>query len=313
MDTQFSSSYYMQGKSFAITRVVHDLQFRNIPSPHSHDFVELVYVVRGEAIHMLAEKQVAIEAGDLYIIKPGEIHTYDIRPGRQLEIINCMFMPDVIRQSLLRELDLTNSEDYFYVQLFLDNEERLHHRLQLKGRDAEAVFAILKAMLAENVAGHPSSQTINRLKLMELLIRLSRIYEQQSRTVQTGSSDKAQIVRRVRGFLERHYQERILISSITELFSISERQLNRLFKAVTGHTVIEMLHRIRIEHAKRLLAETDAKVITIATLVGYDDPSFFSRLFARLVGCAPGQYRASPDYEPRVVPDDAPAFAGKKR
>jgi len=58
-----------------------------------------------------------------------------------------------------------------------------------------------------------------------------------------------------------------------------------------GKSVIDVLHDIRISRAKHLLTETDEKVIAIATMVGYDDPSFFSRLFHRHVGCSPSQYR----------------------
>jgi AraC family L-rhamnose operon regulatory protein RhaS len=51
------------------------------------------------------------------------------------------------------------------------------------------------------------------------------------------------------------------------------------------------LHRIRIDHAKRLLADTDEKISVVAELVGYEDPAFFTKLFTREAGCPPGKFR----------------------
>ena len=82
------------------------------------------------------------------------------------------------------------------------------------------------------------------------------------------------------------------MTSLTHTFNSSARQLNRMFQEELGIGVIEKVQQIRIEKAKALLVETNEKVISIASLVGYDDPSFFSRLFTRHVGCAPGEYRS---------------------
>lgn len=75
------------------------------------------------------------------------------------------------------------------------------------------------------------------------------------------------------------------------MFNVSTRQLNRLIREEFGKSVFDLLHEIRIERAKRILLESDEKVICIATIVGYDDPSFFSRLFVRYAGCSPREYR----------------------
>jgi AraC family L-rhamnose operon regulatory protein RhaS len=62
-------------------------------------------------------------------------------------------------------------------------------------------------------------------------------------------------------------------------------------KEQMGMSVIELLHQIRIEKAKYLLEDQAEKVINVASMVGYEDPAFFSRLFHRIVGCPPGAYR----------------------
>lgn len=92
--------------------------------------------------------------------------------------------------------------------------------------------------------------------------------------------------------MERHFdKKKLAIPELCELFSISSRHLNRVFKQETGQTVTERIHQIRIDRAKQYLDEGEDKVINIAQRVGYEDPAFFTLLFRRKVGCSPGQYR----------------------
>jgi len=228
----------------------------------------------------------------VFIINPGEVHTYQISPEQQLEIINCLFLPHLIGDDVLRSLKITDSMDYFYVQPFLDNRERFHHRMRLRGDEAKMVLYLLEDMIREKDSGKPGHTTLIRLKLIELLILLSRFFHASRTASLPGASAGELAVRRISGYLERHCHQKISLPSLSGLFGISVRQLNRLFKKEAGVSVMEMIQQIRIERAKQLLRETDEKVIHIAAAVGYENPAFFSRLFTRLAGCSPGKFRS---------------------
>ncbi len=285
------SSHFMRDDfPFWIMRVLHDCD--NAPEVHGHEFIELIYVVRGEAQHVFEGALYDIRAGDVFIINPGEVHTFRILPGKRIEIINCLFLHRLLPDAWLLGLDTPQSMDYFYIHPFLCREERFHHRLNLRGQDAVRVLSLLESMLREVHAQSPGCLTLIRLQMIELLVLLSRYYgtRLEERSV-TAASDRAMDVLRMCGYLERNYHQKITLPYLAELFNVSVRQLNRMFRQETGCSVIERLHQIRIEKAKTLLEGTHQKVLSVAALVGYDDPAFFSRLFARQVGCAPGQYR----------------------
>lgn len=291
---KFLSSEYMKTEQFPflIKRYFHN--FANIPPAHSHEFIELVFVVEGNAKHVFEGKPYPIKTNDVFIINPGEVHTFEVDPGERLEIINCLFVSNLIQDSLLKELGVSESMDFFYIHPFLDKIERFHHFINVGGNYSTRFQSILEGMIDEYNKEKSSFTTLIRLQLIELLIILSRIYNDMQCKIGHSYSEKNEsqiLVQRISGYLTRNYSEKISIPGLCKLFSVSPRHLSRLFKKETEQTVIEMLHEIRIEKAKTLFLETNYKVIEVALTVGYDDPAYFSRLFQRSTGCSPGKYK----------------------
>ncbi len=98
-------------------------------------------------------------------------------------------------------------------------------------------------------------------------------------------------VRACEDWLEAHYCEADALAQAVAHSGVPERSLKRRFKAATGVSLIERLQDIRIEQAKRLLEEGEQAVEAISLAVGYEDASFFRRLFRRRTGLSPSQYR----------------------
>jgi transcriptional regulator GlxA family with amidase domain len=92
-------------------------------------------------------------------------------------------------------------------------------------------------------------------------------------------------------WLEEHFTEQGAIPKVVELANIPERTLKRRFKIATGSSLIERLQDLRVEEAKRLLEASAMPVDEISFDVGYEDASFFRRLFKRRTGLTPSQYR----------------------
>ncbi len=99
------------------------------------------------------------------------------------------------------------------------------------------------------------------------------------------------VVRTCEKWLEDHYQEQGAIPRVVALSNVPERTLKRRFKIATGSSLIEYLQNLRVEEAKRLLEAGEISVDEISFEVGYEDPSFFRRLFKRRAGLTPSQYR----------------------
>ncbi len=242
--------------------------------PHTHDFVELVYVLRGSAIHEYEAEQYPIRSGDVFIINPDEVHTYRIKEKESLDIINCLFTPALISESLLHELRLAHSLDFLYVLPFLDSYKRFHHHLlRLNEQESKTVHRLLERMMEEIEEASPGYQSLIMMELIELLVLLSRYHKKKNEPFEKWGVDMR--ARRICGYLERHAYQPINVDSIACLFHISTRQLHRILIKETGLSLMEIVHHLRVEQAKKLLRQTNATIITVAAQVGYESPSFF--------------------------------------
>jgi len=95
----------------------------------------------------------------------------------------------------------------------------------------------------------------------------------------------------VRDYLDAHLAENISLADLAARCGLSQPHFCRSFKAATGSPPHEFQLRLRVERAKRLLDVSDLSVGEVAAQVGYDDPSYFARLFRKQIGVTPKIYR----------------------
>lgn len=100
------------------------------------------------------------------------------------------------------------------------------------------------------------------------------------------------IVRQVTQYIEHHYQNRELsLSEIGEFVGVTVPHLCSVFKEGTGMTIKQYMSEYRINRAKALLANRELKLFDIALQVGYTDGEYFSKMFKKIAGLQPSEYR----------------------
>jgi transcriptional regulator GlxA family with amidase domain len=92
-------------------------------------------------------------------------------------------------------------------------------------------------------------------------------------------------------WIAQHYDRDAPVAEMVRRSGLSESSLKRRFARATGMSPLEYVHTLRLEESKQLLETTDLAVEAVANDVGYEDASFFGRLFRRKVGITPAQYR----------------------
>lgn len=96
---------------------------------------------------------------------------------------------------------------------------------------------------------------------------------------------------KIQEWFEKNYNRAVIISKLAREFGLSRRVFERRFKAATGQTPLAYLQRLRVEMAKKMLETGRKSFSEISFLVGYEDASFFRRLFKKHTQLLPKQYR----------------------
>ncbi|HSB97270.1 MAG TPA: AraC family transcriptional regulator [Spongiibacteraceae bacterium] len=144
--------------------------------------------------------------------------------------------------------------------------------------DFEALFALRHAGFAEREYIHAACQ------LKAMLTNIARLIAGRSRGTRI---DLEQIQQLMHLRIDRDLD----LEDLAQVANLSKFHFIRKFKQLTGHAPIQHFIHLKMQHACQLLDTTQEPVKRIANRVGYEDPHYFSRLFKRVIGVSPQQYR----------------------
>ena len=105
------------------------------------------------------------------------------------------------------------------------------------------------------------------------------------------SREKATGLGAVTDYVDAYFCSELTLKRLSRLFYINEKYLGRLFKKTTGLAFNEYINQKRLYRAKELLDNTDLPILTVALDCGFNNISYFDRLFGRTFGCPPAAYR----------------------
>jgi len=130
-----------------------------------------------------------------------------------------------------------------------------------------------------------------KLKVAELLFFLQDATFEMIDERHYYTKQQIQIVKQVKKYLSQNYQEKYKIQELADYFHINVITLRKCFKDIYGKPIYQWHKEYRLEKARRLLLETDLSIITIATQIGYTNPSKFSSAFQSHFHYTPLLYR----------------------
>jgi YesN/AraC family two-component response regulator len=111
--------------------------------------------------------------------------------------------------------------------------------------------------------------------------------------ISESSKNSKYLVNRALIYLRENYSKNINLKTLSEELYISTWYLSKLLKKETGNNFIDILNNIRVEEAKKLLGDPKYKIYEIAEVVGFSDVTYFYRLFKKLTGMTPMEYKNS--------------------
>lgn len=260
---------------------------------HGHDFTELVVVVAGSSVHAVARgRRVAerrVAPGDVFVLAPGERHGY--RPGRGFAVYNVLFTPGLIAPDAVALhavpglADLLGTEPLF-------RGEGAAPTLRLDPVARGAVEEAMAAAAAEVAGRQPGWQVAARGAFHRLLVLLARGWTGAGgRPAGLAEAQDAAVAEAVAFMEANHAEEDLAVGDVAAVAGLSPHWFSEVFARRTGMSPWQWLTAVRIERAKRLLAEGRLPVTRIALDVGFSDSSYFARAFRRATGRSPRDWR----------------------
>ena len=109
--------------------------------------------------------------------------------------------------------------------------------------------------------------------------------------IRPRNSNTEEVFKQLLHYVHDHYTERLTVQEMSVILHCSESYLNHMIKKKLGVTFSTYINKLRIEHAKEMILDTNESMLTIALAVGYSDPSYFSRVFMQLMDITPSEFR----------------------
>jgi len=203
---------------------------------------------------------------------------------------------------LLAETGLLNGLEatihWAYAPTFRHNFPRIRLRLQevlvATGKRKEFIMSGASAswhdlvlyLIARHV-GPTAAQAIAKFLLLQRHVKGQAPYVTFDPPTDHGDG----VVLRIQEWLKGHYSVARPVEEMVRLSGLSERSFKRRFTNATSLSPIAYVQHVRVEEAKRRLERTNLPIDEIGWAVGYEDPAFFRRLFARITRLTPGHYR----------------------
>lgn len=250
---------------------------------HKHDYVEVVYMCAGQTVHIINGKELVLKEGEILFLSQSCTHEVCCAQ-RQDVAVNFIVLPEFFSSVLT-----TIGEEQTPIRQFLvdclsgQNQGPGYLHFRTSG-------LIPVANLAENLIYTLLTDVPNKRKssqmTMALLFLLLTGYAD---TIQTDTQEQAAIFQ-VLQYIENHYADGSLLD-LAERLHYDVSWLSREIKRKTGKTYTQLLQEKRLAQAAFLLRYTNRKISDISISVGYENISYFHRMFAATYGRSPKHYR----------------------
>lgn len=252
------------------------VRLQNENNYHSHDYIEMTFVLSGRSRMLIDGTEHEISEGDVVVVRPGVKH--------EARIIEENSTPSTEFLVAFSDIHLKDYPSNF-LPLPTDTGCIFHATGQLY----QKLFKLCASMEAENSWRRQGNYEMMKSYLIQMLLLIIR--EQYEPISHTGgynfsALNKKDIVEQILNYFEDHYSEKISLDQIAENMYLSPFYISKIFKSETGSTPISHLINIRLEKARELLI-AGGSVQEVALAVGYEDAYHFSKLFKKRYGSAP--------------------------
>ena len=260
-------------------------RFAHFPK-HRHNYAELVYVCCGSATHIINDTdKIILQEGDLLFLNQSATH--EILPASRDDIaVNFIILPEFFDR-ILSMMGRENVLRSFLISTLSSHDSQITY-LHFQAKGILPIQNLIENMLWNLIDKKPGTNTINQITMGLIFMNLSVFAESMAQS-QTGNYEQ-DLIFRILKYIEAHYKSGTLTDISAEI-KLPPYYVSRLLKKYTGQTFKELLQQQKLQQAVYLLSQTTLSVDDIIDAVGYNNSSYFYRIFREKYRCSPKEYR----------------------
>lgn len=261
---------------------------------HFHNYVEMIIPLRGSLTIVTETETVVLNRGDVFIVGPNTIHK-NLETGKEDLILNIALQPTAFSDNELDFLRRSGSSSYladllFFTPAALDDEKGIYTVFHSK--DTDGLLHTIANIVYEyyNLTDEQSNNII-RYELLVFFAKLLRISTRDNTAMVSNRKTESTLLSLLL-YIEKHYAT-LTLEEMGEHFGFNPNYLSSYLKKHTGKSFIKLIHIQRVNVAADYLRYTSAPIEKIALKVGYENPSYFYKIFKKILGMSPAEYRES--------------------
>lgn len=252
---------------------------------HTHNYVELIYMCSGSTKHIVNGNEIVLEKGELLFLNQNAIQ--EIMPAGEDDIaVNLIILPSFFDYALTMLGDEDNLIREFIIDCLKSKDNDVSY-LHFKVADVLPIQNLMENLIWTIHNKQNNKRSINQATMGVLLLQLMNYTEY----VDVGKDNSGQeLVMSVYKYVEENYRDGSF-TDLAEQLHYDLHWLSKTIKQLTGKNYTELLQDKRMRQAAYLLRTSKLTVADIATAVGYENISYFHRLFQKTYGTSPRNYR----------------------
>ncbi|MCM0647609.1 AraC family transcriptional regulator [Clostridium swellfunianum] len=252
---------------------------------HTHNYVEVVYMCEGKTEHIINGDKVTLNKGELLFLNQNA--TQEILPAEGNDVaVNFIILPEFFDQSLKMIGEEENMVRHFIIGCLRSTDYNIGY-LHFKVADVLPIQNLVENLIWTLTNNQLNKRSINQLTMGLMFLQLMNHTDK----VTVGRNLFEQgLILTVYRFIEEHYKDGEL-SALAEALHFDLYWISRQIKKLTGKTYTELVQTKRLIQAAFLLNSTNMPVSDVGYAVGYDNLSYFHRIFKARYGVSPKQYR----------------------
>ncbi len=258
------------------------LNFTEVPL-HWHSEIEIIVIKKGCGFVSVNFEKHKVTIGDIVFIRPGQLHSIEQDNNNFMEYENIIFKSELL---------ISNKNDLCAKNFIIPLIEGKIPSITFLNQSISYYFDISKCI--ENIDKLCSAKPEGyQLILKSILFKFIFILISNKGTINTYSNIEPKSLEKLKivlKYVEENYTEHITIEDMANLTFYSKSHFMKFFKLHIGTGFIEYLNNYRLTMAEQILKNSNLSVLEVANMSGFDNLSYFNRIFKRKYLCSPGKY-----------------------